>query len=137
MKRADLQRLAEMRAREATILLGERCYSGAYYLAGYAIECALKSGIAKQFRRHDIPDKRLVNGIHVHDLVKLLDLAGLRDELTRAGRANPALLINWAIVKDGSEVRRYEFARASEARDMCEAVTSPTDGVLPWLALHW
>ena len=59
MNRNDLKGLALIRLREATILLANGEYSGAYYLAGYAVECALKPCIAKQTRRHDFPDKKL------------------------------------------------------------------------------
>jgi len=35
-------------------------YCGAYYLMGYAIECAFKAAISKQIKEHDFPDKKLV-----------------------------------------------------------------------------
>jgi hypothetical protein len=44
--RATFQQLAELRLAEARALHAEGLYSGAYYLAGYAIECALKAKIA-------------------------------------------------------------------------------------------
>lgn len=37
---------------------------GAYYLAGYAVECALKSCIARRTQEHDFPDKKLANDSH-------------------------------------------------------------------------
>jgi hypothetical protein len=43
MNRSDLQQLTEMRIRESGILLTGAESSGAYYLAGYAVECALKA----------------------------------------------------------------------------------------------
>ncbi|MEA2905782.1 MAG: hypothetical protein QOI12_3169 [Alphaproteobacteria bacterium] len=66
--RATYQRLAELRLHEAKLLGQGGHPSGAYYLAGYAIECALKARIAAQFREHEIPDKALVNRIYTHDL---------------------------------------------------------------------
>lgn len=51
MKRSDLQKLARIRLKEAKVLLDNRQYSGAYYLSGYVIECALKACIAKQTRK--------------------------------------------------------------------------------------
>ena len=53
----DLKGLALTRLREAKVLLANGEYSGAYYLAGYVIECALKACIAKQTQRHEFPDK--------------------------------------------------------------------------------
>jgi len=54
MNRTELQRLSRIRIKEAKFLLDGGCYNGAYYLAGYAVECALKACIAKQTHRHDL-----------------------------------------------------------------------------------
>jgi HEPN domain-containing protein len=70
--RETFQRLAEFRLDEARLLFANGHPSGAYYLAGYAIECALKARISSQFRANEIPDKALVNGVYEHDLSKLL-----------------------------------------------------------------
>lgn len=45
--RQDLQELSRVRLKEATALLKLGLFDGAYYLAGYAVECALKACIAK------------------------------------------------------------------------------------------
>jgi len=58
-----LQELAKLRLDEAKLLAREKRFSGAYYLAGYAIECALKALIAAQFRQNEIPDKNLVDKV--------------------------------------------------------------------------
>ena len=42
MNRADFQKLAALRLNEAKALLDNKCYEGAYYLIGYAVECGLK-----------------------------------------------------------------------------------------------
>ena len=41
--RKDLQELSKVRLKEATALLKLGLFDGAYYLAGYAVECALKA----------------------------------------------------------------------------------------------
>ena len=64
-ERTLFQRLAELRLLEAKLLFRERQPSGAYYLAGYAIECALKAIIAAQFRANEIPDKAMVNRVYL------------------------------------------------------------------------
>jgi HEPN domain-containing protein len=76
VNRKELRALAATRLKEAKILLGAGCPDGAYYLAGYAVECALKACIAKQTQRHDFPEKQIVIDSHTHDLTKLLDPAG-------------------------------------------------------------
>lgn len=43
MDRKKLQWLAEERLKDAKALLGRKRWSGAYYLCGYAVECALKA----------------------------------------------------------------------------------------------
>lgn len=57
MNKKILQALAEARVADARALLNAKRFDAAYYLAGYAIECALKACIAKRTRRHDFPDK--------------------------------------------------------------------------------
>jgi HEPN domain-containing protein len=47
MNRTDFQEIAELRLKESKALLATGFAEGAYYLAGYAVECALKSCIAK------------------------------------------------------------------------------------------
>jgi hypothetical protein len=56
--RRDFKALADLRAEEAGILLAERKTQGAYYLAGYAVECALKACIAKKTKRFEFPPKK-------------------------------------------------------------------------------
>ena len=57
MTRNDFQRLALLRVKESRALLQRGFYKGAYYLSGYAVECALKACIAKKTQRHEFPDK--------------------------------------------------------------------------------
>jgi len=47
LRRHDLRRLARVRADDAQALFSARRYPGAYYIAGYSIECAIKSVAAK------------------------------------------------------------------------------------------
>lgn len=61
MNKSDLEALVNVRIKEAKLLLDNKCYEGAYYLLGYALECAIKVCIAKQVKEHDFPDKNLAN----------------------------------------------------------------------------
>jgi HEPN domain-containing protein len=63
-----LQQLADDRVLDAEALLNAGRWSGAYYVSGYAVECALKACIAKQTNLHDFPDKTVVQKSHAHDL---------------------------------------------------------------------
>jgi HEPN domain-containing protein len=139
MNRTDLQQLADLRIKEARILLDGASYSGAYYLAGYAIECALKACIAKQTKEHDFPDKpEEVRKIYTHNLEQLLNLAKLKDKLEDDMKLNKQLDTYWACIVDWREEKRYELGLVEkEARDLYEAIADPTNGVLQWLKKWW
>src|SRR5215813_8542265 len=138
MNRADLQRLSRLREHEAQVLLDNGCFAGAYYLLGYAIECALKVCVAKQIRRYDFPDRKLVNDSYTHDLEKLLNISGMKNVMGSEIQTNPNLAVNWAIVKDWSEQSRYNN-NISEimARNVFSAITEKSSGVLSWLRKRW
>ena len=136
LTRKDFQRLAQLRAREAGALSRSRNQKGAYYLAGYAVECALKACIAKKTKRHDFPpDRTFTNKIYTHDLTILLREAGLERELDRDMQTNPALAVNWNTVKVWTEESRYTTGGLN-GRDLHLALVG-TDGVLPWITKHW
>lgn len=137
MKRRDLRKLAQVRLAEATVLLDSGKSSGAYYLAGYAIECSLKASIASQFKRSEFPDKRMVNDSYTHDLVKLVKLAGLQSDLEAAAAADPTFETYWAVAKDWSEESRYSFSSHLEARDLLQAISDPEHGILRWIKTKW
>ncbi len=127
-----------MRRREALVLLTAGHYSGAYYLAGYAVECALKSCVAKQVRQYDFPDRKLANEAFTHDLEKLMKLSGLASELAEEMKTNKLLELNWAVVKDWSESARYETARTeAQAWALYSACTQRRNGVLSWIRRKW
>ncbi|WP_445248940.1 HEPN domain-containing protein [Microcoleus sp. OTE_8_concoct_300] len=81
MNRRDLQNIALTRIKEVEVLLNNRQYSGAYYLSGYVIECALKACIAKQTKKFDFPDKKTVMDSYTHDLEKLVKVAKIEKQL--------------------------------------------------------
>lgn len=86
----DLEALSDVRIREATLLHQNQFYSGAYYLAGYAVELAIKSCIAKHIRSGFIPDRNFVNRIYQHKLDDLIGLAGLKRRLKRRDQGRSA-----------------------------------------------
>lgn len=137
MNRSQLKKLSNLRVKEAKVLFRAQQYEGAYYLIGYAVECGLKACIAKQFKRHDFPDKRLVEKAHTHKVEALLKLAGLETAFQSDRRNNPTLDLNWAIVKDWSEEERYnDNISINQARDLISACTG-RGGILPWIKRRW
>jgi len=138
VNRSDLQILADLRVEDATVLLTAGRYDGAYYVLGYAVECALKACIAKQIREFEFPDRKLANDSYVHDLPKLLNISGIKQQHEAEQRSNPPFATNWGVVKDWSEERRYQHSITEHvARDSSDAVTDPENGVLTWLKKHW
>src|SRR5438105_3629364 len=123
MNRVDFQQLAKLRVKEAKVLLDNGFYAGAYYLAGYAVECALKACVAKQTRRYDFPPtQEIVRNMYVHDLTKLLKPAQLEAAHKSERDSNPQFRAKWDVVKDWSEQSRYDYAIAeASARDLYTA----------------
>lgn len=138
MDRSELQHLSKLRIQEAKVLLQNGCYEGAYYLMGYAVECAFKARIDRQMRRFDIPDRKLINDIYTHDLNKLLSVSGLEPEYRKISKSNPNFELNWTIVKDWSEQFRYKSGiTQGQVKDLHSAVLSSKNGILPWLKKWW
>lgn len=135
MTRADFQRLADIRVREAKVLLDGGEYDGAYYLAGYAVECALKACIIRMLNTSDDwQEQSFSNQCWSHRLELLMTLADLETEIGSAGRVTG----NWATAKDWNEASRYEHGRSErDVRQFYDAISHPTEGVLQWLKARW
>lgn len=133
---ATFQQLAEFRLAEAKLLLAQGLPSGAYYLAGYAIECALKAIVAKDFRANEIPDLKYVRDIYTHDLSALLRLANLEEELDAEKKNNPELYDCWTTVKTWSETARYKVWTEADASAILDGVGGDK-GLLQWVRNRW
>jgi HEPN domain-containing protein len=137
MNRIDLQEISTMRLLESKALLAAGFPEGAYYLAGYAVECALKACIAKRTQQHDFPDKKLTEKSYTHDVERLLDAAGLSEILKIDLSRNPGLKLDWETIREWSEQSRYELKTLPEATALLKAIDDREGGLLPWIQLHW
>lgn len=137
MNRNDLQELAQVRIGEAELLAAQGRWDGAYYLAGYAVECALKACFAKSVNQHDFPDKQRVLAVYQHDLTNLLRVSGVEGDLMSDSVSDPALRSNWETVRTWSEHSRYTRWSQAQAEVLLTAITDPAHGVLPWITRHW
>ncbi|MBI1831825.1 MAG: HEPN domain-containing protein [Planctomycetes bacterium] len=138
MNRSDFQQLADVRIDEAAVLLAAQKWDGAYYLAGYAVECALKACIAKLTNQHDFPPQRKDwEDCYTHDLEKLVKRAKLELHRKRDAALNIDFQNNWSAVKDWTESSRYERKTKDEAEKLYNAIIDPVHGVLPWLKRYW
>lgn len=138
MNRAELHQLAKDRIRDAKTLLAARRWSGAYYLAGYAVECALKACVIVHLMKTDLfPERRFSEQCWTHNLAQLLGLAGLEAAFAAAQAADPNLETNWRIVRGWNESSRYERTTRKKAVALYNAITDKKHGVLSWIKGCW
>ncbi|MBI3467426.1 MAG: hypothetical protein HY000_30830 [Planctomycetes bacterium] len=139
MNRADFRQLAEDRVLDADALLAAGRWSGAYYLAGYAVECGLKACILGYIESSGIifEDKKFAERCWTHDIEQLFVSANLKVARDLAVAANPHFGNNWIVVKAWNESDRYYQKTEAEARSLFAAVTDQVNGMLPWIKVYW
>jgi len=135
--RKELQALAVLRVREAKLLLKNDCPDGAYYLAGYAAECAIKACIARRTVRYEFPDKKRFEQSWTHNFKDLIAAAELTKVLGDDEKQHPDLSANWAIVRKWKAESRYARYSRAEAEELLNALEDRRHGVLRWLKHHW
>ena len=130
--RPEFEMLMDLRLKEAKHLIDQKDWDGAYYLAGYAVEFALKIRIIAQLMTsNSFPDRKTVENFYKHELTVLRKLADLDVEMDKDTAVSP----QWDIVKDWSEQTRYEIGKAEKvATDLYDAIEK---GVLPWIKARW
>ena len=138
LNRDTLRTMAGSRLEEARVLLENKLWTGAYYMTGLAVECALKSCLASVVREHDFPDKKFVNDMYNHDLKKLFELnAELWVALQEDIKIDEKLKANWSTVKDWDDGRRYDVVEELEAKVLYEASTEAGSGIVEWIRGRW
>lgn len=136
MNRTDFQRLTEERLLDAQALLAADRFSGAYYLAGYSVECALKACICKLTVADEFPPKDAAQN-YTHDLTALLKRADLERALKDRSKKDAIFSRNWGSAKDWREDARYLIYPRGEAESLIEAVSNSEHGVIAWLKERW
>ena len=141
MNRADWQRIAEERLLAVqTLLAAQDCWPSAYYLAGYAVECGLKSCVLARVASEPeviFGDKKFSEKCWTHSIEELVKLANLDQAREDETAANSALKSNWLIVKDWTEKSRYGISSQLQARALYEAIADDSAGVMQWIRLRW
>jgi len=138
MNRGDFQKLAKIRLEDAQALLEKQRYSGAYYLCGYVIECALKASIAKQTKEFDFPpDRKVIDVIYIHDLPRLIKSGGLEETFNKDLNKDKKLASYWSVLKGWTEASRYEEYDRKKAQDIYQAIADKNHGVLQWISQRW
>jgi hypothetical protein len=139
--KAALEDLSTERLEEAKILLQNQHYDGAYYLAGYALEMALKARICTNLDRNDYPEnENFKQAFKTHHLDDLLKLSGLYEELNRAKTSSQTLSTYWSLVTDWNESFRYKPVGTQSQQYVQKFITAledPQHGILTWIRQRW
>ncbi len=138
MTRKGLQDLSRLRLREAEALYKAKLYDGCVYLAGYAVELALKARICRLLRVKEYPSGDIGRAFKIHNLDQLKLLAGLSVEIDV--NKNKELFENWSKAVDWNPEQRYETPGkydAGAARVILDGLTSKPNGVFTWLTKRW
>lgn len=118
-------------------------WSFAYYVAGYAVECALKSCLLARMIHTGwvFQEKAKIADCLTHDFDDLVQLAGMGDllnqKLKESASGNQEFVKNWNIVLQWEVTDRYQMRRQPEAIALFDAITAQPDGVLPWIRKYW
>ena len=137
MDQAHWNRLSDVRIAEAQALIAAGFWSGAYYLAGYAVECKLKVLVVKKVENDPgiiFREQRFQSEIWTHNFADLLKKLDLSEKLKQESKINLRLENYWNIASNWNETTRYGFPIEADARNLVEAVIDPTDGVLSWIS---
>ena len=133
-----MQILDEERLADAEVLLANGRFGAAYYLAGYAVECALKACIAKLTKAEDFPIKNSTSTVYIHDLKKLAAVAKVDVAITQLAKSDQVFSLNWEFVTLWSEESRYDrYVDQSLAQQMLDAVSDARNGVLQCIRQYW
>jgi HEPN domain-containing protein len=136
--RKSFQNLAKLRLGDAKALLSRKRWSAAYYLCGYAVECALKACLLRYLGESDaiFGDREYLRKLAdcwTHKLTVLVKLAGLEAKFGAAQGKNLRLKEFWGVTAKWDETSRYQERNEAEARELYDAISNDPDGVFQWL----
>jgi HEPN domain-containing protein len=132
--------MAEERLKDAKVLLDGGRWAFAYYVAGYAVECALKACLLKRMVITGWvfdEDVKRVDECRTHEFDKLIRIAGMLDDLKQETRRNAPFLSNWEVVTEWKVTNRYDDKPEGEARKLIAAIIDEPSGVMTWIRNFW
>ncbi|HQU41984.1 MAG TPA: hypothetical protein PK867_04195 [Pirellulales bacterium] len=121
-------------------MLAAQRWSGAYYLAGYAVECAFKACVVGRVAAAPelvFLDKKFSEKCWSHDFEALAKLADLDGTLAAELKLNVDFHKNWLLVSGWREQSRYDQKSQAEAQVLFDAVSDKQNGALKWVRAHW
>lgn len=139
MNQALLRLMANERILDAGALRAAGRWAYAYYVAGYAVECALKSCILAQMINTGgvFTSKKFAEECFTHDFGTLVKLAGLTPMLNAELATNAAFVGFWGTAILWKETSRYEQKTQPEADALYLAITDNPNGVMRWIQNYW
>jgi hypothetical protein len=140
VNQAELRQMAEERVKDAKALLDGGRWEFAYYAAGYAVECGLKSCLLARMIHTAwvFEEKWKAQECMTHDFGELVRLSGLQGELNaRLATPGGAFVANWGTALQWKVTSRYEAKMEAEAKALYAAITDDPDGVLKWIRQYW
>lgn len=132
----QFQQLAEMHAEDARMLLGAHRHTNAVHLAGVALECSLKALICDHFLDGVLPDRKIVDRAHSHQLDDLMGLSGIKGPLQVRLGQDADFEVRWSLVRAWSISTRYETISRPEATEFVSAAVGE-EGMLAWIKTFW
>lgn len=150
--RNEFRQSAEMRIKESKILFRNKQFEGAFYLAGYAIEFALKAAVCRNLDIDDFfnenPSTKLKGGLtrefKTHDISTLIILAGLIKKLDGHKAIDPDFMVNWSYIEqmNWTEQCRYDCPNPikynqTDVKAFIDAIDNRKGGFLRWISKFW
>jgi HEPN domain-containing protein len=137
--------MSEERIKDAKVLIEGARWEFAYYVAGYAVECALKACMLSRIIHtgwiFDDDAKKTIEACRTHEFTRLIQMANLRDELNnrlaQSANVGDAFNANWKTVEKWTVDSRYQAKTEVEATNLYSAITQEPDGVLKWIQNYW
>lgn len=118
---ADLKTIATARLEDAKVLLAAGRHDGAVYLAGYAVEIALKARICETLQWLGYPATSSefdhYQSFRTHDLDVLLHLSGLESVIKTSH------LAEWSVIATWDPNVRYRPIGSASAQDAADMVS--------------
>jgi len=136
----DFLKISQTRLEEAKILFSNGLYDGSVYLAGYALEAALKGRICKILDSDYPPSGDAFRSFYTHKFDTLIKLAALEKKLDEAKVLSSNFATNWSLATSWTEANRYlriGSKTKAEAADVLASLEDPTDGILTWIKKVW
>lgn len=137
--------ISNTRLAESVVLEKNGYYDGAFYLAGYSVELALKAKICILLDIPNLYDESFLNGdkrdlfksYKSHNLDHLILLSGLRSKFDFAKSNNADLQKNWNFVAETwNEKCRYYCCGTTKKEDcqrLIAAISDTKNGILTWI----